>query len=77
MFNKTRIALSVAIVLGTASSAFAAPVQVADNHPSQYGGPDSTPNGPFFYVDTYGVPPAAQHQAQQPRRPSHKPINAR
>jgi hypothetical protein len=66
MFNKPRIALSVAIVLGTASSAF------ANNHASQYGSPDSTPNGPFFYVDTYGVPPAAQHQVQQPRRPLHK-----
>jgi hypothetical protein len=66
MFNKTRIALSLAIVLGTASSAF------ANNHASQYGSPDSTPNGPFFYADTYGVPPAAQHQVQQPHRPSHK-----
>jgi hypothetical protein len=64
MSNKTRIALSVAIVLGTASSAF------ANNHASQYSSPDSTPNGPFLYVDTYGVPPAAQHQ--QPHRPSHK-----
>jgi hypothetical protein len=77
MFNKTRIALSVAIVLCIASSAFAAPVQVADNHPSQYGGPDSTPNGPFFYVDTYGVPPAAQHRVQQPHRPSRRSTNAR
>jgi hypothetical protein len=66
MFNKTRIALSVAIVLGTASSAF------ANNHASQYSSPDSTPNGPFFYADTYSAPPAAQHQVQQPRRPLHK-----
>jgi hypothetical protein len=66
MFNKTRIALSVAIVLGTASSAF------AKNQGSQYGSPDSTPNGPFFYIDTHGVPPAVQHQVQQPYRPSHK-----
>jgi hypothetical protein len=66
MFNKTRIALSVAIALGTASSAF------ANNHASQYGSSDSTPNGPFFYVDTYGVSPAVQHQVQQLHRPSHK-----
>jgi hypothetical protein len=66
MLNKTRIALAVAIVLGTGASAF------ADHHESQYGSPDSTPNGPFFYVDTYGVPPAALHQVQQPRRPSHE-----
>jgi len=66
MLNKTGIALSVAIVLGTVASA------LADHHESQYGSPDSTPNGPFFYVDTYGVPPAALHQVQQPRRPSRK-----
>jgi hypothetical protein len=66
MFNKARIALSVAVVLGTASSA------IANNHASQYGSPDSTPNGPFFYVDTYGVPPAMLRQVQQPRRPPHK-----
>jgi hypothetical protein len=65
MFNKTRIALFAAIVLGAASSAFA-------NNNSQYNSPDSTPNGPFFYADTYGVPPAAQHQVQQPHRPLHK-----
>jgi hypothetical protein len=61
MSNKTRIAVSVAIVIGTAASAF------ANNHASQYGSPDSTPNGPFFYVDTYGVPPTVLHQVQQPR----------
>ena len=66
MLTNTKIALAAALVLGTASSAF------ANNHASQYGSPDSTPNGPFFYVDTYGVPPAAQHQVQQPRRPLHK-----
>jgi hypothetical protein len=66
MFNKTRIALSVAIVLGTTASA------LANNHASQYGSPDSTPNGPFFHVDTFGVPPAVLHQVQQPRRPSRK-----
>jgi hypothetical protein len=61
MFNKTRIALSVMIVLGTASGAFA-----ASNRDS---GPDCTPDGPFFYVDTYGVPPTVLHQVHQPRRP--------
>jgi hypothetical protein len=66
MFSKTGVALAVAIVLGSASSAF------ANNHASQYGSPDSTPNGPFFYVDTYGIPATTQHQVQQPRRPLHK-----
>jgi hypothetical protein len=66
MFNKTMIAVSVALVIGSATSAF------ANNHASQYGSPDSTPNGPFFYVDTYGVPPAVLHQVQQPHRPSRK-----
>jgi hypothetical protein len=66
MFNKTMIALSAAIVLGTASSAF------ANNNSSQYSSPDSTPNGPFFYADTYGVPPTVLRPIHQPRRPSRK-----
>jgi hypothetical protein len=61
MFNKTTIALSVLLALGTASGAFAAS--------SRDSGPDCTPNGPFFYVDTYGVPPAVLHQVKQARRP--------
>jgi hypothetical protein len=61
MFNKTRIALSVLIVLCTASGAFAAS--------GRDSGPDCTANGPFFYVDTYGVPPAVLHQVEQARRP--------
>jgi hypothetical protein len=64
MFNKTMIALSVMIVFSAASGAFGAS--------SRDSGPDCTPNGPFFYADTYGVPPAAQHQVQQTHRPSHK-----
>jgi hypothetical protein len=64
MFNKTMLALSVVIVLGTASSAFA--------NSSQYNNPDSTPNGPFFYADTYGVPLAVLRPIHQPRRPSRK-----
>ena len=67
MFNKIRIAVAVAIVVGAA----AAPA-FAESHTSQYNSPDSTPNGPFFYVDTYGVPPAVLHQVQQLRRPSRK-----
>jgi hypothetical protein len=63
MFNKTRIALSIAIVFSAASGAFAG---------SDSTGPDCTRNGPFFYADTYGVPPAVQHQVQQPHRLSHK-----
>ena len=60
MYNKTKIALCVMIVLGTASGAFAASTRDA---------PDCSPNGPFFYVDTYGVPPAVLHQVLQARRP--------
>ena len=60
MFNKTRIALS-AVIIFSASGAFAAS--------DRDSGPDCSPNGPFFYVDTYGVPPAALHQVQQARRP--------
>ena len=66
MFNKTRIVFSVAIVLGTASGAF------ARNQASIYSSPDSTPNGPFFYVNTYGVPPAVLRPVHQPRRPLRK-----
>jgi hypothetical protein len=61
MFNKTGIVLSVMIVFSAGSGAFA-----ASNRDS---GPDCTPNGPFFYVDTYGVPPAVLHQVQKARRP--------
>jgi hypothetical protein len=66
MLNKTKIAVSVAIVLGTASGAF------ARNQASIYSSPDSTPNGPFFYVDTYGLPPTVLRPIHQPRRPSRK-----
>jgi hypothetical protein len=66
MFNKTTIALSVMIVIGAASSA------LAKNQGTMYTDPDSTPIGPFFYADTYGVPPAVPHQVHQPRRPAHK-----
>ena len=72
MLNKTKITLSVAIVIGTVSCAFAAGVQEATNHASQYGSPDSTPNGPFVYVGTYGAAPTVQRQVQQPHRSSHK-----
>jgi hypothetical protein len=61
---KTLSLIAVAIFLGTASGAFAN----SDD-------PDSTPNGPFFYVDTYGVPPAVLHQVHQPRRPSSRSGN--
>jgi hypothetical protein len=72
MFNKTRIPLSVVIALGNVSCAFAAPVQVVTNHASQYSSPDSTPNGPFLNVDTYGVPPAVKRQGHQPQRLLHR-----
>jgi hypothetical protein len=72
MFNKTRIALLVVIVLENASCVFAAPAQVATNHASQYSSPDSTPNGPFLNVDTYGVPSAVKRQGHQPQRLLHR-----
>jgi hypothetical protein len=72
MFNKTRIALSVTIVFSAASGAFAAPVREASNNSSQYSSPDSTPNGPFFNVDTYGKPPTVLRPVHQPRHSSRK-----
>jgi hypothetical protein len=75
MFNKTMITISVAIALDTASGAFAAPVQVASNKSPQYSSPDSTPNGPFFYVETLGVPPKALLPPRQPRRSAHSGVS--
>jgi hypothetical protein len=72
MFNKARIALSVAIVFSAASGALAAPVREASNNSSQYSTPDSTPNEPVFYADTHGVPATPQRQVRQPHRPLHK-----
>jgi hypothetical protein len=72
MFNKTGIALCVAIVFSAASGALAAPVREASNKSPQYSSPDSTPNGPFFYANTYGVPPTVLRPARQPRRPLRK-----
>jgi hypothetical protein len=69
VFNKTMIAISVSIALG---GAFAAPVQEASNKSPQYSSPDSTPNGPFFYVETLGVPPKVLQPHRQLRRASHK-----
>ena len=54
MFNKTMIAISVSIAFG---GAFAAPVHEASNNWPQISSPDSTSNGPFFHVETFGVPP--------------------
>jgi len=72
MFRQARIAISVAIIFSVASGALAAPVREASNNSPQHTGPDSTPNGPFFYADTYGVPPAALRPAHQVRRPARK-----
>jgi hypothetical protein len=72
MFNKTRIAVCVAIVFSAGSGALAAPMREASNKSPPYSSPDSTPNGPFFYVGTYGVPPKVLQPARQPRRPSRK-----
>ena len=69
MFNKSMIAISVSIAFG---GAFAAPVQEASNKSPQYSSPDSTPNGPFFHVETLGVPPKVAQPVRQPRRESHK-----
>ena len=69
MFNKTMIAISVSIALG---GAFAAPVREASNKSPQYSSPDSTPNGPFVYVETLGVPSKVPLPHRQPRRASRK-----
>jgi hypothetical protein len=65
MFNRAMIALSAMIVLGAVSGAFA-------GNSSQYNSPDSTPNGPYYYVDTYGVPPTVLNRVHQPRHVSRK-----
>jgi hypothetical protein len=65
MLNKTTIALSVAIVFSTVSGAFA-------NNSSEYSSPDGTPNGPFLYADTHGVPPTLPRPLHQSRHPSRK-----
>jgi hypothetical protein len=55
MFRQAGIAVSVAIVLGVASGASAAPVREASNNSPRHTSPDGTPNGSFFYADTYDV----------------------
>jgi hypothetical protein len=72
MLNTARIAISIAIVFGAAPVGLAGAMQEASNHASQYGNPADTPNGPFFYVDTYGVPPAPLRHVREPRRPPHR-----
>jgi hypothetical protein len=72
MAGKTRIAFCVAIVSSAASVTLAAPVHEASNKSPQYSSPDSTPNGPFYHVDTYGVPPKGLQPAHQPRRAPRK-----
>jgi hypothetical protein len=67
MINNSRVAFSVAIVFSLASGAFAAPAREASNKSPQYSGPDSTPNGPFVHVDTYGIPPTVLRPLHQPR----------
>jgi hypothetical protein len=72
MFNKTRIALCVAILSSAASGVSAAPVREASNKSPQYSSPDSTPNEPFFYPNTYGVPPTVLRPVHQLRHPLRK-----
>jgi hypothetical protein len=70
VFNKTMIAIFVSIAYG---GALAAPVREVSNKSPQYSSPDSTPNGPFFYVETLGVPPKVPLQPHhQLRRASRK-----
>jgi hypothetical protein len=71
MFKKTGITLSVMIVFGAATSAF------AKNQGTMYTDPDSTPMGPYFYLDAYGAPPAKLHQVHEPRRTLHKALTSR
>jgi hypothetical protein len=42
----------------------------AKNYSSPYSDPAATPNGPFFYVDSHGVPPEPRKVTQPPRRKS-------
>jgi hypothetical protein len=72
MFRQAGIAISVAIIFSVASGALAAPVREASNNSPQHTSPDGTPNGPFFYADTYGVPAAVLRPAHQVRRPARK-----
>lgn len=73
MFNKTIIAISVAIAFSAASGAFAGRLQEASNKSPQYSSPDSTLNGPFFYADSHGVSPkVVLRPLRQPRGASRK-----
>ena len=56
------------IPLAHSRAASAAGIIVADND-GFFGSPSESPNGPFFYPDTYGVPPRPQrHEVQAPHR---------
>jgi hypothetical protein len=40
----------------------------AKNYSSPYSDPAATPNGPFFYLDSHGVPPEPHKVTQSPRQ---------
>jgi hypothetical protein len=61
MLTKTKTGLAAATVLGAVISLGSAAAVLASDDNS----PADTPNGPYFYVDTYGVPPKAQRQDQR------------
>jgi hypothetical protein len=63
LLSKTMIVLSVGILLGTATGAFA----TSDESPAD------TSSGPYFFADTYGVP-ASQLHSHQPDRLSREHI---
>jgi hypothetical protein len=61
MLTKTKAGLAAATVLGAVISLGSAAAVPASDDAS----PANTPNGPYFYVDTYGVPPKGQRQDQR------------
>jgi hypothetical protein len=84
MLNKTRMLLSISIALASASAALATTNDTSllpsfEPRPQRYQqqfahdlkSPAETPSGPYFYVDTYGVPLTAGHQVHSLGRATH------
>jgi hypothetical protein len=84
MLNKTKMLLSTSIALASASAALATtndtpllpssvprPQSYQQHFVHDLKSPAETPSGPYFYVDTYGVPLTAEHQVHSLGRASH------
>jgi hypothetical protein len=84
MLINARMLLSMPIALATASAALAtandtpsSPTFERSPQPAQphfaydLKSPAETPNGPYFYVNIYGVPLPAERQVHPLDRPSH------